>query len=306
MKKLRNFIQEHLNHNEDFYVPKNNDSFLTFEEFVNKSNIILTNENSVDMWSLYFNMKYNELCTSFILEQNIYYDSYDAYQCYIYNNLFENLNDLSKDIKNVNGVIYSRMLNDHNFTLCVSVNSIYDKDSFEKLLNKHKAFISKTVDGIPYNHIYVEDNDLENVYDEIMSKYNGVLYHITSKENADKILKYGLEPKSIKKKTWHPERIYFLNGNSSSENIKRLGQELSNYWESHKMAILKIDLHKMNNNICFFKDKHVIDTDAYFTQEPIPPYCIEEIYLNTFNKSKEKIFGLPKKLSKIFDKIIHK
>ena len=61
-----------------------------------------------------------------------------------------------------------------------------------------------------------------------------------------------------------------------------------------------------DKKIKFFKDPTTLDIDAYFTQEPIPPYCIKEVYLSMFDKVKEKLFGFSRKLCKKFDKIIFK
>ena len=46
-------------------------------------------------------------------------------------------------------------------------------------------------------------------------------------------------------------------------------------------------LRKLNTNIVFFKDGLSVDVDAYFTREPIPPYCIS--VANIDNIKKEKI-----------------
>lgn len=307
MQGLRNFIQEHLDNNETFYSEDKENSFLTFEEFVNKSNIILTKDNVEDMWFMYIDFKYNIKTTSFIKEsQN--YNSYKSYQSYIYEYLFENLKDFNKHILKYDDVKYSRFLNNDEFVLKIAISKNFDHNSltFKNLLNKYNVFINKIINSSPYKLIYIEENDLDNLYNEVISKYNGILYHITTKENANKILKYGLEPRSENKKTWHPERIYFLNSDVSNNDIDILKKELYDGWKNKDLSILEIDIKKMHNNICIFSDKNVEFTNAYFTQESIPPYCIKEIYLSMFDKVKEKLFGFSRKLCKKFDKIIFK
>ena len=310
MQELINFIQEHLDNNETFYYEDKENSFLTFEEFVNKSNIILTENNIEYAWDEYEEEKYFKFENSY--KKNINYSTYLSYQKYIYNYIFENIKEFYNDLKtnNYEGIhTLNYYNNEYTLKILIDKNFDYLNDSkFNKLLKKYNVFISNIRNGDHRNYIYVEENDMAEISDIIYNDNNGILYHITTKENADKILKYGLEPRSESKKTWHPERIYFVNSMSKNNNdIHIMKNMLLNYWDNNKVSILKIDLNKLKDKkIKFFKDPTTLDIDAYFTQEPIPPYCIKEVYLSMFDKVKEKLFGFSRKLCKKFDKIIFK
>jgi hypothetical protein len=82
--------------------------------------------------------------------------------------------------------------------------------------------------------IYVEpyyDIEIKNIPD--------ILFHITPNIFVDKILKYGLFPKSKNKISFHPDRIFLCNDNIKTKILCNKFKKLSNYGCDWK--ILKIN-----------------------------------------------------------------
>ena len=104
--------------------------------------------------------------------------------------------------------------------------------------------------------------------EEYLSEY---LYHITRKDNLEKILKIGLVPKSKEKIVKHPDRIYFF---KEEEVAIYFVDEL--YLDPENAVILKIDTKGLNIKI--YQDPEISDSDGgyagdagYFTTSNIPP-----------------------------------
>lgn len=293
MKSLQEYINEHYSNDEQFIFGKDYENdYLTFENFVKESNIILTDENKEYNWLIYEDNKFNNISVKFPKERN--YSSYEEYKVYIYKNIFENLEKFNNKVSEIEDIKGTEFIHDKNYLLRLVANKSFDVNKLQKYCDKFNVFISDIKD-LQFNKIiFVEENDLPNSSEIIYKKLNGILYHITTRENADKILRYGLEPRSEHKKSWHPERIYFIINRNNAESLyNELYKENSN----KNMVILKIDLNKIKNHkLDFFEDPKFENGEAYFTKESIPNYCISEIYKKEFFLN--KIFGFLKKLIK--------
>jgi len=95
----------------------------------------------------------------------------------------------------------------------------------------------------------------EPKYDDVVTppKY---IYHITSDKFIDNIKTIGLKPKTLNKRTTHPERIYFSIDKKSSDNL----------WKKMKYHIrggilLTIDTEKLSNT--FYNDPNFKDMGVY-------------------------------------------
>ena len=143
-----------------------------------------------------------------------------------------------------------------------------------------------------------EDALLHSAQNEVYKKAKGILYHITTKENAEHILNDGLEVKVESKKSIHPPRIYFFTSDSSKDIIKKYGEALHN---NDDIVILRIDLNKLGRKLKFFKDEEsfVPGANAVFTRWPIPPFCIKEV--EDFDKNDITfVSGLKSYIKKLF------
>ena len=94
-----------------------------------------------------------------------------------------------------------------------------------------------------------------------------LIYHITEQENTKFILKHGLIPRSEKKKSYHPHRIYFI---SDKKQIKAMFMSLkqnnffNKYKNNIKYDVLKIDTRNLKSkgfnekdyNNVFYDDKN--------------------------------------------------
>lgn len=268
---------------EEFVKQQNYKDNLTFEKYISDNNLIITKNNKEDLWFDYESFKYEN--------NSVYskYVGYTEYQNYIYDFLYEDIKQFKKEVENnwkdkfVNflrrqkkSLIESVWMNDRKYTLKLKFRKPFDISEIEKLCDQFNVFVSNYKEELLYVVVFIEENDMPDVTKYVYQKTNGILYHITTKENTENILKYGLEPRSEKKKSWHPERIYFVDFNSSQKQIETLKKELYN--DLNNLVILKIDLNKQPQyRIKFFEDPQCDICDDYYTCESIPVTCISKI-----------------------------
>ena len=77
---------------------------------------------------------------------------------------------------------------------------------------------------------------IQPLYNIEITKIPNKLYHLTPKENGDKILKYGLSPKTHSKRAKHSDRIYFIDS-YNIDKIKHLIKALIQYEPAIKSGI---------------------------------------------------------------------
>jgi hypothetical protein len=94
------------------------------------------------------------------------------------------------------------------------------------------------------------------------------IYHITDVKFLDKIKSIGLKPKTLNKRSNHPERIYF-SLNEKANNI--LWKNMKYHYENNSGILLTIDTTKLDNT--FYNDPNFKDSGIY-TYGNIPPSSI--------------------------------
>jgi len=110
------------------------------------------------------------------------------------------------------------------------------------------------------------------------------IYHATSKRHLEKIMKYGLSPRSNNSCFSYPPRVYFVYGTDNTtilqsvkntlRNVENSRENLSNRIKNeNEYVVLRIDTSKLNDNIRFYQDQDY--KLGIFTYENIPPSCIE-------------------------------
>ena len=155
-------------------------------------------------------------------------------------------------------------------------------DNLLQLVNNLGWYVSSyVINKIPYKRIKFDKEEfrndgkkyqllaffLEAKFDrELDINEISKMFHITRAVLKDKILINGLVPRSNKKQSYHPERIYLA---KSIEDAYQIGQYM---YKTEKTILSEVDitmLRRYNNNIRFFVDpqfKH-----GAYTLENIPP-----------------------------------
>ena len=280
-----------------------------FYEFLNYNNITNITE---DTYSFYFNSVFNHMYY-YMLEDSFY--TYNKYQNYIYS--FETLNqswdshvlvdklDKLVSIKDVRYVNPKRKTTQFQ----VSYNSYNDIDKllndkkFWSLIHLYNYYIKTIIDDT--NSIILEPYKPKDITNKIYDDLYGILYHITQKINYKSGIKYKeLAPKwkgewdKLANKPydiWRDGRIFFIGNNNDREIQKQLKSIRNTADKNHtkEWVVLKIDLNKYKN-ICGNKIRFRIDSSAlgynsYFTEEPIPDFCITPIDLDTWKEIDKKL-----------------
>ena len=126
----------------------------------------------------------------------------------------------------------------------------------------------------------------ENNYNDYIYKdCNGIVFHLTDKENINKILKVGLRPKYVKHETinnlkdkQHNNIDYkgkiYVAAISDLSTVKYKIKEIKDklFKNNNNVKVLKI---RLPNNIDFYKDNAMYDDISYFTYTPIDSKYIE-------------------------------
>lgn len=132
---------------------------------------------------------------------------------------------------------------------------------FDNIQNVEINYEAKYTDGLYKNDIICPDK----------------LYHLTHSDNWSSIIKRGIYPKSKKRLSLHPDRIYLFDNIS---NYKTLLNNLK-LSDSIKSISKKYDLLEIDSR----NDKFILHTDpnyrmGYFTYDNINPKLITKVYSN--------------------------
>ena len=84
-------------------------------------------------------------------------------------------------------------------------------------------------------------------------------------------------------KIFRDGRIFFIANNDDKKAQKQL-QSLANLKNIQDPIVLKINLKEYRNKLRFRIDSSAFGFDAYFTEEPIPDFCITCLDLNTWKE----------------------
>lgn len=168
-----------------------------------------------------------------------------------------------------------------------------DSQSIEPLKQK--------MDSFGY-YCAVKDNVKEGVYMQFEPKFDDeyfmrselkfrfsdiMFYHVAPCYLKEKILKYGLVPKSKNNFLKYPDRIHLVRATSEGrEDVCELAVELYDKLENkindgvYSLFGIKSDgLDDMK----FYRDKNMLGSDAYFTYENTPPKNI--VFIEDFDAS---------------------
>ena len=159
---------------------------------------------------------------------------------------------------------------------------IYDENEFLKYWNppkyKNQTKFNKNIIRFTLKCEAKWDNDV---------KINQELYHTTNSENTKNILKCGLLPKSGKKKSYHPERIYF------SKDINDVNVVLKILQRNDKRngVVNSYDILKINTDNLTFKNLNndIINVAFYDDPNSSGVYTYDKINPNNISLFKENI-----------------
>jgi hypothetical protein len=129
-----------------------------------------------------------------------------------------------------------------------------------------------------WNEKYFKEGEIKLRFEakfdeEIVENIPDILYHITPTQNADKILKIGLVPKSRSKASYHPDRVYL---SKDLEDIENLGEMFYQKTGINDWTVLKIKTDMVPGDYLKLYTDHNY-RQGYYTLNNIPPQAIEKI-----------------------------
>ena len=295
-------IKEYLN--KDYYISyklPNKNGFRTFEEFMELNGY--TEENiSEHAIQFFYNRNWSNYPNrNFEVFQNNLYETLTSH------NVDSLINKLSKEIKDIINI--EKISNKKSDALPISVfikkdNNIINDESikslkllksedaniFEDILTFFNYYISEIIDSIAYYEVL-----LEPVFTtKINSKGIKYIYHITNRNNIQKIKTLGLRPNVGKTREeggyrYFTKRLFFVtdkNGNNQlindlEDEIKDL--ELDNKKINKKYSIIRVDISKYN--IDLYKDAASEAENAVYVHIPFRKELLE--YFNSIDELKE-------------------
>ena len=295
-------IKEYLN--KDYYISyklPNKNGFRTFEEFMELNGY--TEENiSEHAIQFFYNRNWSNYPNrNFEVFQNNLYETLTSH------NVDSLINKLSKEIKDIINI--EKISNKKSDALPISVfikkdNNIINNESikslkllksedvniFEDILTFFNYYISEIIDSIAYYEVL-----LEPVFTtKINNKGIKYIYHITNRNNIQKIKTLGLRPNVGKTREeggyrYFTKRLFFVtdkNGNNQlindlEDEIKDL--ELDNKKINKKYSIIRVDISKYN--IDLYKDAASEAENAVYVHIPFRKELLE--YFNSIDELKE-------------------
>lgn len=273
------------------YIVENSEYFKTYEEIC-KQYKGTKYENNSEYIELDFVSQFNVYCT-------FTFESYkrDLFEAVITSpNLELLMTQLNKKFSYAKLELYKseskskkffgKLFNQKTTHMCfikVSYNksdgNMLNDEHFLSLLNFFNCFVARKEENDFGVRFYIEQRYCSKLTDEIY-KDNKYVYHITSRQSAEKIKKYGLIAKESRKQgVYHPKRIYVLKETDKNE-IKTFAEKLYPY---KNFVVFRIDLtlleKKYNGrHIEFYLDPmYSSNCNGLYTLGPILPSCIEEI-----------------------------
>lgn len=295
-------IKEYLN--KDYYISyklPNKNGFRTFEEFMELNGY--TEENiSEHAIQFFYNRNWSNYPNrNFEVFQNNLYETLTSH------NVDSLINKLSKEIKDIINIekisnkksdalpISVFIKKDNNIINDESIKSLKllkkeDANTFEDILTFFNYYISEIIDSIAYYEVLLEPVFTTKVNNEGI-KY---IYHVTNRNNIQKIKTLGLRPNVGKTREeggyrYFTKRLFFVtdkNGNNQlindlEDEIKDLGLDNKNI--NKKYSIIRIDISKYN--IDLYKDVASEAENAVYVHIPFRKELLE--YFNSIDELKE-------------------
>jgi hypothetical protein len=207
--------------------------------------------------------KYNRILTDYIDDLNIKYNLSIVDKLKFYVELITNDYSIIESI-NHQSYTLGYFPSEYKLTLNNGMNNKFKDINNRDLTNVHKievAYEAKYEDGLYTNNIICPNK----------------LYHLTSEKNSESIKKVGLYPKSKKRISVHPDRIYLFD-DINNYNILLRNLKNSDIMNGIKTKYILLEIDSSN-------DKLILHTDpnyrfGYFTYDNISPSLIKEIKSN--------------------------
>ena len=164
----------------------------------------------------------------------------------------------------------------HGRTLAIE--RMYEDEDLNNLVQFYGYYIPK--DHRPMSsYLMISPLYAESATDLVYKSCHGKLYHFTTKNNEESILKNGLR---CKKGTYRdfPARIYcYASSRGVGPKAKAFADEVIDGFDRKKYgaSVLKIDLNKIGKNIDFYTDEYMEEKEAVYTYTNIPKECITKV-----------------------------
>lgn len=192
------------------------------------------------------------------------------------------------DFNNVVDIVNSKSKHAKSFIIKTNNTDIKDNPQFISLLAYYNYFINSI--GPDYMQLSpYKPTEATNI---VYKDFNGILYHICTKDQLQKIKKYGLLARNVTtENTKRPYRRFYI-ASAKKEKIKSElkllcnslvnGYNRRNYNKKYRVSkddiiVLTVDVNKSSRQYKFYYDDSAAGYHAYFTEETIPPYCIVSV-----------------------------
>ena len=308
LPRLKNYIKNYMNldthskFNKEYYIGNNSLNLIknvwesSFEDFIKRNNI---NEITEDTYRFYLDNNFNDYSHS-----THYGRWYSSYQFWLNENLCrsynakELVNKLTSifDIKNVEYVNPKENITQFKIYLNKSdYEDAFNSLEFQNFRHQYNYYWKQAIDD-EYS-IVLEPYKPKEVTNYIYNKCKGLIYTITGAEiynkinNSKEITKNILKPnKKYNGEIFRDGRIYFIAiSNENSNKIKDQLNQIGRLKNIKYPVILKVDLNKYRHKLIFRQDSSAFGYNAYFTEEPIPSYCIDVLYKDLTKINNENI-----------------
>lgn len=263
----------------------------SFDKFIKDNNI---SEITDDTYRFYLDNNFND---------PIHIDTfngrwYSTYQKHLYESLLhsydknELIKEISKicDVKDIEYVSPKRQIT--QFTIYIEN---LNNDTISKILEllHFYNYYWKTA-NFEEGSITLEPYKPKEVQKYIYEDCKGIIYTVTSARVYDKIckskeiIKHVLKPNEINtSQQYRDGRIFFIAHKDINE-VKIQINQISNTAKIKYPVLLKVDLNEYRNKLIFRIDSSAQGYNAYFTEEPIPSYCITPLNSKTLKEYSDK------------------
>ena len=292
MKQLTDYILPKI---QEKYILNDNKNIILEDDYINSSFdkfLKLNNITNVtsNIYKLYIQENFN----------NNYRRYYKKYQEHLYesilysysaSDLMKKIYELSPNI-HIDNIQYvnNEDITEFSFTVAKKddLNNIFT-DKIISLLHLYNYYLKertiiKNENNIESYHIVIEPYKPKDITNQIYNKFDGIIYHITSaKLYQTHIKNKELKPKWQRNDTYRDGRIFFI-ANNDEKKVQSQLKSISYLKHISDPIVLKINLNDYRNKIRFRIDSSADGFDAYFTEEPIPDFCITCLDLNTWKE----------------------
>jgi hypothetical protein len=187
-------------------------------------------------------------------------------------------------------ILNKKFLNKYNFNLSKDKNSFsistfhFKLDNLQQLINQAEtlgwfpSWIEMDKYTGKFNLDIIKDGDegkiiFEAKFDIKIDNIPNILYHLSPKQNWEKISKIGLVPKSRSKASYHPERVYL---GKTEKDIISLAPLFHQKTGNKEYVVLKINTELIPGDyLQLYKDPNF--KNGYYTLNNIPFNVIEKV-----------------------------